>query len=81
VAKQYGFHNLVREGNVEIIHDVARNALKEGHIDQDCIKEVLLVIFFDDSHNWGRKFGHLFENRFSLEVLALAATLVRKFIS
>lgn len=81
MAKQYRFQNLVTEGNVEMVHDIAKNALKKSNIDQDCIREVLVVIFFDEKHSWGRSFGHLFDNRFSLEVLALATALVRKIFS
>jgi Domain of unknown function (DUF6532) len=80
VAKDYGFQDLAMAGKEDKIKQIAESALHENVFDQPCIKEVLVVIFFEDNNSWGRKLGHLFENKFSLQVLALAVALVSRFI-
>ena len=54
-----------------------KGVLHKDGLKNPSIKEVLLVIFFEEGDSWGRNLGHLFEYKFSLEVLALAVSLVR----
>jgi hypothetical protein len=81
VAKDYGFQDLAMAGKGDEVKKLAKSALHKNVLDQRCIKEVLVVIFFEDNNSWGRKLGHLFENKFSLQVLALAVALVSRFIN
>ena len=67
-------HLLWQEG--EEVKQLADSALCEDFLDHPCIKEVLVVIFFEENNSWGRTLGHLFENKFSLQVLVLAVALV-----
>jgi Domain of unknown function (DUF6532) len=76
VAKEYDFHGLVASGKGEDVKKKVKSALHDDVLDHPCIKEVLVVIFFEGSHSWGRFLGHLFENKFPLPVLALAVALV-----
>lgn len=76
MAKEYGFHALVDSGKGEEVKQLAKSALRDDVLDHPCIREVLVVIFFEESHSWGRSSGHLFENKFPLPVLALAVALV-----
>lgn len=78
VAKEYGFNILVTEGKGDVIKEIAESALHEEALDHPCIKEVLMVIFFKESDSWGRTLGHLFENKFPLQILALVVTLVSR---
>jgi hypothetical protein len=80
VAKEYRFHALVASGKGEEVKQLAKSALHDDVLDHPCIKEVLVVIFFEESDSWGRLLGHLFENKFSLPVLALAVALVSSCI-
>lgn len=78
MAKEYGFQALVTTGNGEKVKQLANSALREDVLDHPCIKKVLTVIFFEESDSWGRSLGHLFENKFPLQVLALAVALVSR---
>jgi hypothetical protein len=82
VAKEYDFHGLVASGKGEDVKKLVKAALHDDVLDHACIKEVLVVIFFEESRSWGRYLGHLFENKFPLQVLALAVALVssRKYL-
>jgi len=76
VAKEYGFQALVVAGNLEKVKELASSALHQSTLDHPCIKEVLVVLYFEKC-DWGQRFGHLFENKFSLQVLALAVSMTR----
>lgn len=80
MAKEYDFNALVTAGKREEIKQIADRTLCADVLDRPCIKEVLVVIFFEESESWGRTLGHLFENKFSLRVLALAVALVSRCI-
>jgi len=80
VAKEYKFHALVTAGDGEVVKQLAHSALRADVLDHPCIKEVLVVIFFGESGSWGRTLGHLFENRFSLQIFALAVAMVSRHI-
>lgn len=79
VAKEYGFHDLVKEGKGDDVKQLAESALRADVFNNPCIKEILVVIFFEKTDSWGRSLGHLFENKFSLQVLALAVAQVSRF--
>ena len=81
VAKDYGFQDLAMAGKRDTIKQIAESALNVNVFDQPCIKGVLVAIFFEDNNSWGRKLGHYFENKFSLQVLALAVALVSRFVN
>lgn len=76
MAKEYEFQTLVDSGKGEEVKRLAKSTLRVDVLDHACIREVLVVIFFSESHSWGRSSGHLFENKFPLPVLALAVALV-----
>ena len=76
MAKEYGFHALVASGKTEEVKELAKSTLHDDVLEHPCIKEVLVVIFFEKSDSWGRCLGHLFENKFPLPVLVLAVALV-----
>jgi hypothetical protein len=76
VAGEYRFQELVTEGKQDLLKQIVESALSEDGLDHPCIKQVLVVIFFEQLDSWGRTFGHLFERKFSLQVLALAVSLV-----
>ena len=80
VAKEYKFSDLVTEGKGEVVKQLISSALIADVLDHPCIKEVLVVIFFEKSDSWGRIFGHLFENKFPLHILALAIAMVSTYI-
>jgi hypothetical protein len=78
VANEYGFNVLVTKGKQDVVKNIAQSALQEEVLDHPSIKEVLVVIFFKESDSWGRMLGHLFENKFPLQILALAVALVSR---
>ena len=78
VAKEYSFNILVTEGKQDVIKKITESALHKEVLHHPCIKEVLVVIFFKESDSWGWTLGHLFENKFPLQILALAVALVSK---
>lgn len=80
VAKVYSFHDLVTAGKGDEVKELAKSALREDVLDHPVIKEILVVIFFEESNSWGWTLGHLFEDKFSLQVFALAIALVRIYI-
>jgi hypothetical protein len=59
---------------------VIESALRDDVIDHPCIQEILVTLFFEDNDSWGRTFGHLFENKFPLQVLALVVAMVSLYI-
>ena len=67
-------------GKGDEVKRLADSTLHEDVLDHPCIKEVLVVIFFGEGDSWGRSLGHLFENKFSPQVLALAVALVSIFV-
>jgi len=76
VAKEYPFQDLVTAGRQDAVKEMVKGVLHEDGLDKPSIKEVLVIIFFEERHSWGHNLGHLFEHKFSLEVLALAVSLV-----
>ena len=79
VDKEYRFQDLVNDGKGDVVKQLVKSALRKDVFDHPCIKEVLVVLFFEDKDSWGRNLGHLFENKFPLQVLALAVALVSIF--
>jgi hypothetical protein len=77
VAKEHPFQALVNEGKQAEVKKIVTSLLRQDGLATPSVKEVLVVIFFQQIDGWGRNLGHLFENKFSLEVFALAVSLVR----
>jgi hypothetical protein len=78
VDQQYNFHDREAEGKMEAIRHIAKNVLSVDVIDQPCIRNLLRHFFFAGSDSWGRSLGHLFDNKFTPRVLAVAISLVSR---
>ena len=76
MVKEYRFQDLVTAGRQDDVKEIVKGVLHKDGLENPSIKEVLLVIFFEEGDSWGRNLGHLFEYKFSLEVLALVVSLV-----